>query len=55
MQVDSKLLFPFFFFHAAVSLKEKKRYEKLNDVAISALKYRDRVANFFSLDEDFQY
>lgn len=54
MRVENKPIFPFFLSGYRI-VEEKKRYEKLNDVAISALKYRDRVANFFSLDEDFQY
>ena len=35
------------FFQVIVSLKKKKRYEKLNDAAYSALKYRDCAANVF--------
>ena len=44
------ILCPSIFFQVIVSLKKKKRYEKLNDAAYSALKYRDCAANVFFKD-----
>ena len=46
MQVDSKLIFPIFLSDYRI-VEEKKRYDKLNDAAYSALKCRDCAANVF--------
>ena len=48
MRVENKPIFPFFFFFlSGCRIVEKKRYDKLNDAAYSALKYRVCAANFF--------
>ena len=44
--MGSKLLFPFFLSGCRI-VEEKERYDKLNDAAYSALKYRVCAANFF--------
>ena len=49
MRVCSKLIFPFFLSGYRI-VEGKKRYEKLNDAAYSALKYRVCAANFFIND-----
>lgn len=46
MRVESKPIFSFFLSDYRI-VEEKKRYDKLNDAAYSALKYRDCAANFF--------
>ena len=45
MRVENKPIFPFFL--SGCRIVEKKRYDKLNDAAYSALKYRVCAANFF--------
>lgn len=46
MRLENKLIFTFFLSDCRI-VEEKKRYDKLNDAAYSALKCRDCAANVF--------
>lgn len=52
MRVENKLIFPSFLSYCRI-VEEKKRYDKLNDAAYSALKYRNCAANLLFKKKTF--